>query len=189
MSVIGVDEVGRGCLAGDMLVVAARSCTELPIGLKDSKLLSKTQREYFFKIIRDACDIGEGWVTAPEIDKLGLTEATKLGVARALEAVGARDDEVITIDGHINFTPKKFYNSRSIIKADNLIPEVSAASIFAKVTRDAYMKKISLEYQGYGFEKNMGYGTRFHINALRELGSLDSIHRNSFNNTSSELAK
>jgi ribonuclease HII len=180
MSFIGVDEVGRGCLAGDMLVVAARPHSKLPLGLKDSKLLTKTQREYFFKKIANACDIGEGWVTATEIDSLGLTRATRLGVSRSLAMIQARTDEKIVVDGHINYAPKEFYNSQAIIRADGSIAEVAAASIYAKVKRDAYMKDISLKYQGYGFEKNMGYGTKLHLEALKILGSIDSVHRVSF---------
>src|SRR4051812_6898730 len=100
---IGIDEVGRGCWAGPLLVVAARVSSTLPQGLKDSKKLNKKQRENLFSYIHLSCDLGEGWVSAPEIDTLGLTGAMKLGVARALTAIQAENSEEIIMDGLINY--------------------------------------------------------------------------------------
>src|ERR1700694_1834187 len=112
---IGIDEVGRGCWAGPLLVVAARDTTVLPQNLKDSKLLSRKNRELFFTKIASSCDLGEGWVTAKEIDAIGLTQAMYLAVERSLNALNARHDEIIIIDGNINYCPAQFRFSKAII--------------------------------------------------------------------------
>lgn len=163
-----------------MLVVAARQRAELPKGVKDSKKLTTAQRELLFEDLKLSCEFGEGWVSAVEIDRLGLTIATKLAVSRAINALGVLSDEQIVIDGHINYAPKKFKNVETIIKADSLIPIVSAASIYAKVVRDNFMHKIALEHPRYGFENHVGYGTAFHLAAIVSLGSIDNLHRLSF---------
>jgi ribonuclease HII len=177
---IGVDEVGRGCWAGPMLVVAARTKTELPAGLKDSKLLSKTQREEILNKLSICCQFGEGWVSAAEIDKLGLSKATKLGIKKALEDLSASTKEEIILDGKTNYLPEKFINGRAEIDADNLVPIVSAASIYAKVKRDDYMADLGKRYPAYGFEKHVGYGTKLHIEALGASGFIKEIHRLSY---------
>jgi ribonuclease HII len=152
---------------------------EAPIpGLKDSKKLSKLQRTKLDLVIRDkAVAFGLGWVTAQEVDSLGLTEAVRLAMQRAVDAIQAPYDEII-IDGHINFLPD-YPRSSCLIKADDLIPAVSAASIIAKVARDTYMAGIATEYPGYLFESHVGYGTKHHSDALRLLG-LTPLHRRSF---------
>src|SRR6266478_6598720 len=100
---VGVDEVGRGCIAGPLLVVAARATGKLGEGVKDSKLLSKFQREQMYKLLESICQYGEGWVSCTEIDKLGLAKALRLGVKRALKNVNATENEQIVIDGPINY--------------------------------------------------------------------------------------
>lgn len=177
--VIGIDEVGRGCWAGPLLVVAARAKARLPNGLNDSKLLRPAQRQALVDGIVSSCDIGEGWVEPNEIDELGLTAAMRLAVERALQALGAHPDESIIMDGHINYCPAQFSQVQCVIKADSLHPIVSAASIFAKVTRDNYMKLQALEYPGYGFEGHVGYGTKAHQAALAAKGPT-VIHRLSY---------
>jgi ribonuclease HII len=179
MSIIGIDEVGRGCWAGPMLVVAAREVLALPAGLRDSKVLTKKRREELMLLIAEACQLGEGWVNPAEIDELGLTGATRLGVQRALSNLEAQTDEVIIMDGNINYCPADFINVSCVIDADALHPIVSAASIYAKVKRDAYMAERSLLYPGYQFEKHVGYGTAAHRAALMELGICE-LHRLSF---------
>lgn len=174
---VGIDEVGRGCLAGPLLVVAARANSKLPPGLKDSKKLSKNQRQKMLDLLSNCCSFGEGWVSAYEIDRLGLTEATKLGVSRALKALDVRNDEAVIIDGKINYCPAKYKNVAALIKADDTVPIVSAASIYAKVTRDDYMAKMALEYSDYGFERHVGYGTKAHLLALQTFGPIDGFHR------------
>lgn len=176
---IGIDEVGRGCWAGPLLVVAARHRVTLPSGLKDSKLLNKKQRETFLEFIKEACDLGEGWVQPEEIDTHGLTKAMRLGVSRALIALGADFEEEIIMDGHINYCPSEFTSVQAIIKADAEHPIVSAASIYAKVTRDRYMADISVFYPGYDFERHVGYGTALHHEKLNRLGA-SKLHRLSF---------
>src|SRR5579862_2784404 len=146
---IGVDEVGRGCLAGPLLVVAARAYAELPLGLKDSKLLSKTQREEILNMLSICCNFGEGWVKASEIDRLGLSRALTLGSDRALQAIKTQSREELVLDGKFNYLPKKFKNSRAIIDGDNLVPIVSAASIYAKVMRDRFMAELAQKYPVY----------------------------------------
>jgi ribonuclease HII len=176
---IGIDEVGRGSWAGPLLVVAARATSTLPAGLKDSKKLSKKQRERLFVDIKIACDVGEGWVSAAEIDVSGLTDAMKLGVARALEAISVGIEEEIIMDGLINYCADRYTNVRCEAKADDAYPVVSAASIYAKVTRDRYMSCLEGPYVVYQFAKHVGYGTKLHADMLALHGVSDQ-HRLSF---------
>ncbi len=176
---IGIDEVGRGCWAGPLLVVAARAKGSLPQGLKDSKKLTKKKRVYYYEEILTLCDYGEGWVSAGEIDEHGLTIAMRIGVQRALEAIGADDSEEIIMDGLINYCDEKFSNVMCAAKADDLYPIVSAASVYAKVTRDQYMMGLKEEYIVYEFDKHVGYGTKQHADLLLKHGVSDQ-HRLSF---------
>jgi ribonuclease HII len=178
--VIGVDEVGRGCLAGPLLVVAARACGELPAGLKDSKLLSRGQREKFQTKLYVCCSFGEGWVKASEIDRVGLSKALSLGALRALRQLGADYDEAIVLDGKFNYLPKKYKNSRAVINGDNLIPVISAASVHAKVSRDHFMAGLAKRHPKYSFEHHVGYGTKTHMLALKTHGALKYVHRYSY---------
>ena len=175
----GIDEVGRGCWAGPLLVVAARAKHALPDGLNDSKLLSKIKRESLIEAIKASCELGEGWVQPEEIDELGLTRAMKLGVSRALMSLGVLPDEEIVMDGLINYCPEEFTSVKTIAKADQTHPIVSAASIYAKVTRDAHMVRAAQFHPFYGFEKHVGYGTAIHQAALKIHG-VSKIHRKSF---------
>jgi ribonuclease HII len=177
---IGVDEVGRGCLAGPLLVVAARAKAELPPGLTDSKLLSRKQREEILDLLSVCCDWGEGWVKCSEIDRLGLSKALNLGAARALKDLFATVDEQITLDGSFNYLPKKYRYSQTVIKADNSIAIVSAASIIAKVRRDRFMIELAKKHRSYGFEDHVGYGTKAHMLALKRFGAVKYVHRQSF---------
>ena len=174
---VGIDEVGRGCWAGPL--VAGAVVLGGPIsGLKDSKKLTKKQREALtLEIQATAVAVGLGWVWPAELDAVGMTQAVRLAMERALAAVNINYDEVI-IDGNIKYfvdNPK----ARAIIKADDSVPAVSAASIVAKVARDQYMVNLSEQYAGYGFEMHVGYGTAAHAAALKLLGVSD-IHRKSF---------
>lgn len=182
MFMIGVDEVGRGCLAGPLLVVAARASAELPLGLKDSKLLTSQKRQEFYKELIKICDYGEGWVSATEINSHGLAKALKLGVQRALDNLGADAEEDILLDGIVNYVPPKYKKSHCEAKADNNYPVVSAASIIAKVKRDECMRQLSIQHPGYGFESHVGYGTVVHLKAIEELGILEGVHRTIFAN-------
>jgi ribonuclease HII len=177
MTVVGIDEVGRGCWAGP--VVAGAVILGPPIvGLKDSKLLSKKRREGLAEVIRrQALAVGLGWVTPAEVDALGLTAAVGLAMQRAIEQITIAYDAII-IDGNINFlieNPK----ASAIIKADMSVQAVSAASIVAKVARDNYMAEIAQQYPQYGFERHVGYGTALHLERLRRHGA-SAMHRQSF---------
>ncbi len=176
---IGIDEVGRGCWAGPLLVVAARGKTDLPRGLTDSKIMSKKQREQMFPLIAATCQIGEGWVSAQEIDEHGLGGAMRLGVDRALRALEVLSHEPIIMDGPINYCSPRYGQVTCVIGGDALHPIVSAASIYAKVSRDRYMADAALQYPGYGFERHAGYGTAFHREQLIKYGAC-GIHRKSF---------
>lgn len=175
---IGVDEVGRGCLAGPLLVVAARQKLSLPPGLADSKVLSKKNRQQLLDLLIGSCDFGEGWVSPQEIDKRGLSSAMRLGVKRALKNIGALVEERIIMDGPHNYSPKSFKNIMCVIDADATIALVSAASIYAKVKRDHFMLKLALKHPSYGFDKHVGYGTPQHLQALQDFGPL-KFHRRS----------
>ncbi|MGA3150249.1 MAG: ribonuclease HII [Candidatus Saccharimonadales bacterium] len=177
---IGVDEVGRGCWAGPLLVVAVRAKADLPLGLKDSKLMTKLQRQQILNTLSSCCEFGEGWVNVAEIDSRGLAIALRLGIARALRMLKAQIDEEIIMDGKVNYVPAHFSNVKCLVDADVLIPLVSAAGIFAKVRRDSYMGKLKKRYPAYGFENHVGYGTAAHKLAIEQHGILEGVHRMSF---------
>ncbi len=175
--ILGVDEVGRGCLAGP--VVAGAVILGKPIrGLKDSKKLTKAERVKFDARIRErAIAFGLGWVSPAEIDALGMTKAVKLAMERAVAAITAEYDDLV-IDGNYNYLPQ-YDCSRTLVKADDLIPEVSAASIIAKVARDAYMTQMAEQFPDYKFDSHVGYATPAHRAALLEFGICE-LHRRSF---------
>ena len=177
MLVLGIDEVGRGCLAGPLVVGAVVLDDDIE-GVKDSKLLSAKQRLYYDKIIRQTAKfIGLGWVDAIELDAIGLIKGLELAALRSLDHLQLKVDQTI-IDGNVDFLKGKF-NATTMIKADNLICAVSAASIVAKVARDEYMINIAKKFPGYGFHTNVGYGTKEHLQAIKSYG-VCSLHRRSF---------
>lgn len=179
---LGIDEVGRGPWAGP-LVVGACVLREPIEGLNDSKKLTAKRREKLAAEIHEKAYCGLGWVSAVELDELGLSAALRKACREAVKAVQAQKPEFneIIIDGTVNFlsdTPLEKYVS-VLPKADALVPEVSAASIIAKVARDNYMVELAERFPGYGFEKHVGYGTALHRAALEELGPCEE-HRKSF---------
>lgn len=177
METVGIDEVGRGCWAGPL--VAGAVVLDKPIaGLKDSKKLSKSQREKLAEIIKtQAKAIGLGWVQPVEIDDIGLTAAVRLAMQRALHEIVIKYDEII-IDGNLNFLQSE-PKARAVVKADDGVPAVSAASIVAKVARDNYMAEIAEQYPDYGFTSHVGYGTALHLERLK-LHGVSELHRRSF---------
>ena len=172
----GMDEVGRGPLAGN--VVAA--CVVMPaepliLWVDDSKKLSEKRREdVYAQIMEAAIYVGIGETTPPEIDKINILNATKEAMRRAAESVPAELFLIDALEG-LGLSGKE----RGIIHGDALCYSIAAASIVAKVTRDRQMIALESRYPGYGFAKNKGYGTAEHIEALRELGPTP-IHRRSF---------
>lgn len=176
--IVGIDEVGRGCWAGPLVVAAVSiAADDLSPEIKDSKLLTKRARSLVAVSIKNkAIYCRTGWVWPEEIDKLGLTAATKLAIDRAIKDIKAYDK--IIIDGSVNFladNPKAV----CIIKADASVAAVSAASIVAKCERDKYMLEQSNIYPQYGFERHVGYGTSRHKRALANYG-VTLLHRASF---------
>jgi ribonuclease HII len=176
---IGIDEVGRGAWAGPLLVVAARANTQLPAGLTDSKALTRQRREALIAEIEASCDLGCGWVSNSEVDSLGLTAAMRLAVMRALAEIDTQPDEMIIMDGHVNYCDPAYVNVITKIKADLTEPVVSAASVYAKVMRDTQMALEAEKFPNYGFESHVGYGTAKHIEALKTYG-VTTLHRLSY---------
>ena len=193
--ILGIDEVGRGPYAGPLVIGAcilpdAEEIEEEPekyhwiSELTDSKKLTAKKREVLYtKIKEGAAATATGWVSANEIDKIGLPEGLKLACRRAVKQI--QETRVpfseIIIDGTMNFlsgTPLEKYVS-TLPKGDLLIKEISAASILAKVERDRYMAELAEKYPKYGFEKHVGYGTAFHQQAMEQFG-LTPEHRRSF---------
>ena len=176
--VAGIDEVGRGPLAGPVCV----ACAIMPLddiidGVDDSKKLSEKKREQLFdKIVQKAICYRVEMVDEKTIDKINILEATKLAMKRAIENMPTMPDIVLVdavkgLDVNVPTLP--------IIHGDALSYNIAAASIIAKVTRDRLMIELAKKYPEYGFEKHKGYGTKAHIDAIKKYGVLD-IHRKSF---------
>lgn len=176
MITVGIDEVGRGCWAGPLVAGAVILHVDIP-GLNDSKKLSKKRRCELDLLIRKHADVGLGWVTPAEVDALGLTEAVRLAMQRAIDELVTTYENVI-IDGNYNYLPH-IAGTQAVIKADGSVPAVSAASIVAKVARDMYMEQLDIKYQPWQFDKHVGYGTAVHSQALKQFGVSD-IHRLSY---------
>ncbi len=174
----GVDEVGRGPLAGPVVAAAVILDPERSIaGLKDSKKLSETRREELAETIREnalAWCIGRAEVE--EIDRINILQASLLAMRRAVEGLPLRAEHVL-VDG--NRCPELPCSAEAIVGGDNTIPVISAASILAKVVRDREMVELDRLYPGYGLAKHKGYPTKIHLQALQELG-VTEIHRRSF---------
>ena len=176
--IAGVDEVGRGSLIGPVYAAAVilkeKINTKL---LKDSKLISKQDREKLNIYIKNNSYWSIGKASVKEIEKLNILNARLLAMKSAIKKLNKKPNLVI-IDG--NKTPEiKNYNLKSIVKADQKIPSVSAASIVAKVSRDKFMTKLSKKFKNYGWETNCGYGTKKHLLALKKFGATHH-HRKTF---------
>ena len=180
MAILGIDEVGRGPWAGPLVVGACVLGDAKIEGLTDSKKLSAKKREALAGEISEKCEYGLGWVYADELDKIGLSAALRKACREAVKQIQAPYHEII-IDGTVNFLSDTHLAPyvQVLAKADLLVPEVSAASIIAKVARDRYMKDIAKKYPFYGFEKHVGYGTAAHKAAIEKYGVCPE-HRKSF---------
>jgi len=179
----GVDEAGRGPLAGPVVAAAVILEPSRPVaGLADSKVLSPARREALATTIRThSLAWGLGWADAAEIDTLNILQATMLAMQRALAALTVPPQHVI-IDGNRcpDLSGLAFECTvEAIVKGDSLVPSVSAASILAKVARDQHMRVLDGRYPGYGLADHKGYPTAVHIAALRRLGP-SPVHRRSF---------
>jgi ribonuclease HII len=176
--VAGVDEVGRGPLIGDVVTAAVILDPNKPIvGLNDSKKLSEKRRNALYQHIMDnALSVSVGRASPAEIDKLNILHATMLAMQRAVAGLSILPERVL-VDG--NRVPDFGIASHAIIKGDGLVAAISAASIIAKVTRDAEMDMLDSQYPQYGFAKHKGYPTKAHFEALALYGVLPE-HRKSF---------
>ena len=174
----GVDEAGRGPLAGAVYAAAVLLDPAKPIaGLTDSKMLSEKKRLLLETIIcRDALCYAVAFATVEEIDRLNILRASLLAMKRAVEALTLMPDEVI-VDGL--YTPDILLPATAMVDGDQHIAEISAASILAKNARDREMVRLCAAYPGYGFSQHKGYGTRQHMQALQQQGPCP-IHRMSF---------
>ena len=176
MLIAGVDEVGRGPLAGPVVTAAVILQEPIP-GLADSKILSTKKREKLVDEIKArAVSFAYGRAEVNEIDELNIHHATLLAMKRAIEGLVITPDEVF-IDGL--YIPRMMIPCRAIVKGDSLIYQISAASILAKVARDAEMKAMDELYPGYQFASHKGYPTATHREALKRLGACP-IHRRSY---------
>lgn len=190
--IIGIDEVGRGPLAGPMTVAAAAATANgqwliadgTPLaGIKDSKQLSAFQREAWKKIILDNYIITVTSVGSKVIDKHGISFAVRLAIARCLKKLAISHKLIATrcavvLDGGL-YAPSEYKNQQTIIKGDENHPLIAAASIIAKVHRDRYMTRLHSRFPQYGFAQHKGYGTKMHCAMLKKHG-LSAAHRASF---------
>ena len=175
--IIGVDEVGRGPLAGPVISAAIILNKEkIPEGINDSKKLSKKKREVINEELISQHKFAIGIASVEEIDKINILQASLLAMKRAVLNLNIKP-QTILVDG--NKLPDLEYNMYPIIKGDSKSISIAAASIIAKVYRDKLMQDLSIQYPGYYWEKNSGYGTKQHLLALNNLG-VTPIHRKSF---------
>lgn len=176
--IAGVDEAGRGPLAGPVVaaaVILAPNCSIA--GLNDSKKLSHKRRELLYDLIIEQADsYAIASASVAEIDKLNILQASLLAMQRAVNQLKVTPDEIL-VDG--TFAPQVTMPARTIIKGDQKVASISAASILAKVTRDRQMLDYDKQYPGYYFANHKGYGTKAHLDALKQFGPCP-IHRRSF---------
>ena len=176
--IAGVDEVGRGPLAGDVVAAAVILDPARPIeGLRDSKKLSESRREALAELIRQrATAWAVGRASVAEIDELNILQASLLAMERAVAALSPQPGYVL-VDG--NRLPRWAYPSEPVVKGDDRVPAIAAASILAKVQRDGELIALEQAYPGYGFAAHKGYPTAAHLEALRTLG-VTPVHRRSY---------
>jgi ribonuclease HII len=175
--VAGVDEAGRGPLAGPVVAAAViLDSAHIPDGLADSKKLSATKREHLFEQLNTCAHVGIGEATVEEIDRVNILQATMLAMTRAVAALGHCPVHVL-VDG--NRLPRWDWAATAIVKGDDRCLSIAAASIIAKVHRDRIMTRLDEDYPGYGWGRNAGYGTADHLAGLQRHG-VTPHHRRSF---------
>ena len=177
--ICGIDEAGRGPLAGPVCAAAVILPEGLVIdGINDSKKLSEKKREALFDVICEkALAYSVSLVPESVIDEINIRRATHEAMQNAVNGLGIRPD-ILLVDGNDGI-PFDNFESRYTVKGDAKSQTIAAASILAKVTRDRYMVELSEKYPGYGFEKHKGYGTKAHCEAIRALG-VSEVHRKTF---------
>ena len=176
--IVGVDEAGRGPLAGPVTAAAVRLHPDrIPPGLNDSKQMTAARRNQLFALILASADVGIGHASVEEIDQINILRASHLAMCRAIAALPAAPDHVL-IDG--NMIPQGLAcRAEAIVGGDARCLSIAAASIIAKVTRDRIMVDLAQQHPGYGWDRNAGYPTREHVAALQNLG-VTAAHRRSF---------
>ena len=183
-NVIGVDEAGRGPLAGPVVAAAVilKEYTEELNEINDSKKLTEKKREKLYDIIMKNFDVAVGISTVEEIDKLNILNADFLAMRRALNDLKNIKNEkeyTVLVDGNLKI--KEYVGKQlPIVKGDAKSLSIAAASIIAKVTRDRLMKDLASVYPDYHFEKHKGYGTKAHIEAIKDNGAIEGVHRKVF---------
>lgn len=179
MPIIGIDEVGRGSLIGDVVTAAVVFPGDLPEGLKDSKRMSAKKRAAFDLLIREHAEVSIGRATVEEIDRMDILQATLLAMRRAWEGIpeSLRKTCHLIVDG--DKAPPINAPIQLLPKGDDLCPTISAASIVAKVFRDEYVIQLHEDDPRYAWERNKGYGTKDHVRAIYEFGP-SRHHRRSF---------
>jgi ribonuclease HII len=183
--VAGVDEVGRGAIAGPVtigVVAIDASVGDIPAGLRDSKLMTPKRREAMVPVAKEwGLAWATGSATAQEIDKIGIMSALGLAASRALQKLGVTPD-VLILDGNSSFLVEEDNGPRVVtrVKADQDCACVSAASVIAKVERDALMTELHQQFPHYGWDGNKGYGAKVHTDAIKTHGLTD-LHRKSWN--------
>ena len=174
--IAGVDEAGRGPLAGPVVAAAVILDRAIIIpGIKDSKKLSKKKREELFEQITTHYQYSVGIIAPEEIDRINILEATKKACNLAVDSLQNKPD-IVLVDGNMKFNDTRYV---SIIKGDDKSISIAAASIIAKVTRDRIMEELSAQFSAYKWHKNSGYGTKEHLEAIRTHG-ITEHHRKSF---------
>lgn len=185
-SILGVDEVGRGCWAGPVCAGAVSLDYHRVLALdphllgliRDSKKLSSAQRQKVIPLIESVAQgIGIGWSSVEEVESLGLQKSIFVAMQRAIAASGMRPGMVL-VDGNLKI-PNLEYAQQTVVKGDSLCFAIAAASILAKEARDGWMRNVAKEYPGYGFESHVGYGTKQHQDGLKRAG-LCPLHRRNF---------
>lgn len=176
--IVGVDEVGRGPLAGPVVAAAVwLDPAHIPEGLNDSKALTAKRREVLYDEIFTKADVSIASCSVEEIDEINILQASLRAMERAVAGLKVKADYVL-VDG--NKVPPAFgLDAEAIVKGDARSLSISAASIVAKIWRDRLMVDLSQQYPGYGWEKNAGYGTKVHLEGLRDFG-VTPLHRRSF---------
>lgn len=183
--IIGVDEAGRGPLAGPVVAAAARikKYSEELDEINDSKKLTEKRREKLYDVIMENFEVSVGVATVEEIDEINILNATFLAMRRALQGLEEKiknyDEHLVLVDG--NFKIREYNGKQSpVIKGDGKSLSIAAASIIAKVTRDRMLRELDAEYPEYEFGKHKGYGTEKHREIIRTLGAINGVHRKSF---------